>query len=86
MGLPSREGAFAQTAKELEWALQAVLHFLGLEQAVYLFALVRYHIMLDRSLSLLVLTLSMGRRLRCLRLSDSVIRLASSHRSSVLMG
>ena len=60
MGLPAKEGVFAQAAKELvdkgtlnERTFQAVLHLLGPEHTVDLVVLVGYYSMLARTLDAL---------------------------------
>ena len=60
MGLPAKEGVFAQAAKELagtgtmtERTLQAVLHLLGPQQTVDLIVLIGYYSMLSGALKAL---------------------------------
>lgn len=67
MGLPAKEGVFAQAAKELagkgtmtERTFQAVLHLLGPQQTVDLVMLVGYYAMLAGALSALDVELESG--------------------------
>ena len=60
MGIPAKEGVFAQAAKELvregtltDRTFQAVLHLLGLQQTVDLIVLVGYYTMVARTLAAL---------------------------------
>ena len=67
MGLPAKEGVFAQAAKELvdkgsltERTFQAILHLLGPEHTVDLIVLVGYYTMLGRTLDALGIELEAG--------------------------
>ena len=67
MGLPAKEGVFAQVAKELvdkgsltERTFQAILHLLGPEHTVDLIVLVGYYTMLGRTLEALGIELEAG--------------------------
>jgi hypothetical protein len=67
MGLPAKEGVFAQAAKELvrdgaltDRTYQAVEHLVGPEQTVDLIVLVGYYAMVGRILSTLQVELEDG--------------------------
>ena len=67
MGLPAKEGVFAQAAKELvskgtmtERTFQAILHLLGPQQTVDLIVLVGYYAMLGGALAALGVELEPG--------------------------
>ena len=67
MGLPAKEGVFAQAARELagrgaltDRTFQAVLHLLGPEQTVDLIVLIGYYAMLGRALDTLGVELEPG--------------------------
>ena len=67
MGLPAKEGVFAQAAKELvgkgtltDRTFQAVLHLLGPQQTVDLIGLVGYYAMLGGALNALGIELEPG--------------------------
>jgi alkylhydroperoxidase family enzyme len=67
MGLPAKEGVFAQAAKELvtkgtlsERTFQAILHLLGPQQSVDLVVLIGYYAMLGTALSALGVELEEG--------------------------
>ena len=67
MGLPAKEGVFAQAAKELvvkgtmtERTFQAVLHLLGPRQTVELVVLIGYYAMLSGALNALGVELEPG--------------------------
>ena len=67
MGLPVKEGVFAQAAKELvrsrtltDRTFQAVLHLLGKQQTVDLILLVGYYVMLSTAIDALGIELEPG--------------------------
>lgn len=69
MGIPAKEGVFAQAAKELvrdgtltERTFQAVEHLLGPRQTVDLIVLIGYYSMLGRLISALGVELEEGKR------------------------